>query len=109
MLSLSILVRRMVYPAKQVDFAGPLAVAIGKKPGSPRLTLHAISVRSPCKFGRCAQYLYWGFVIFLAGLQVYANFGPPPSSPEFMTMTALFFYMSLTLLAAWVERIATAH
>jgi hypothetical protein len=46
---------------------------------------------------------------FLAGLQVYANFGPPPSSPEFMAMTALFFYMSLTLLAAWVERIATAH
>lgn len=55
------------------------------------------------------QYLYWGFVIFLAGLQVYANFGPPPSSPEIMAMTALFFYMSLTLLAAWVERIATAH
>jgi hypothetical protein len=54
------------------------------------------------------QYLYWGFVIFLAGLQVYANFGPPPSSPETMAMTALFFYVTLALLAAWVERIAIA-
>ena len=54
------------------------------------------------------QYLYWGFVILLAALQVYANFGPPSSSPETMAMTALFFYVALALLAAWVERVATA-
>ena len=54
------------------------------------------------------RYLYWGFVIFLAALQVYANFGPPPSSPEAMAMTALFFYVGLALLAAWIERVATA-
>jgi hypothetical protein len=38
------------------------------------------------------QYLYWGFVAVLAALQVYANFGPPPLSPETMAMTALFLY-----------------
>jgi hypothetical protein len=54
------------------------------------------------------QYLYWGFVIFLAGLQVYANFGPQPSSPETMAMTALVFYMTLAMLAALIEYIATA-
>jgi uncharacterized membrane protein HdeD (DUF308 family) len=53
------------------------------------------------------RYLFWGFVILLAALQVYANFGPPPSSPETMAMTALFFYVALALLAAWVERMAT--
>jgi hypothetical protein len=41
------------------------------------------------------QYLYWGFVAVLAALQVYANFGPPPSSPETMAMTALLFYVML--------------
>jgi hypothetical protein len=46
-------------------------------------------------------------VIVLAALQVYANFGPPPSSPEMMAMTVLFFYVTLALLAAWVERVAT--
>jgi uncharacterized membrane protein HdeD (DUF308 family) len=54
------------------------------------------------------RYFYWGFVIFLAAIQVYANFGPPPSSPEAMAMMALFLYVALALLAAWVERIATA-
>ena len=54
------------------------------------------------------QYLYWGFVIVLAALQVYANFGSPPSSPEMMAMTSLFSYVTLALLAAWVERIATS-
>jgi len=54
------------------------------------------------------QYLYWGFVAVLAALQVYANFGPPSSSPETMAMTALFLYVTLALLAAWVERAAIA-
>lgn len=53
------------------------------------------------------RYVFWGFVIFLAAMQVYANFGPPPSSPEAMAVIALVFYMVLALLAASVERIAT--
>jgi hypothetical protein len=54
------------------------------------------------------RYVYWGFVIVLAVLQVYANFGPPPSSPDAMAMTALFLYVALAVAAAWVERVATA-
>jgi hypothetical protein len=38
--------------------------------------------------GRC---VFWAFVFFLALLQVYANFGPPPSSPEAMAAIALAF------------------
>jgi hypothetical protein len=51
--------------------------------------------------------VFWAFVFFLALLQVDANFGPPPSSPEAMAVTALVFYLVLALSAAWVERIAT--
>jgi hypothetical protein len=51
-------------------------------------------------------YVFWGFVIFLAALQFYANFGPPPTSPDAMAVTALVFYVALALLAAWVERFA---
>jgi hypothetical protein len=53
------------------------------------------------------RYAYWGFVVFLAAVQVYANFGPPPSSPDAMAVTALVFYAVLAFAAAWVERIAT--
>ena len=42
-------------------------------------------------------------------LSFYANFGPPPSSPEAMAATALAFYLVLALLAAWVEPIATSR
>ena len=52
------------------------------------------------------RYVYWGFVIFLAAIQVYANFGPPPSSPQAMAGTALAFYVVLALLAVGVERMA---
>jgi hypothetical protein len=52
------------------------------------------------------RYVFGGFVILLVAVQVYANFGPPPSSPEAMAVTALTFYVVLALLAAWVERIA---
>jgi hypothetical protein len=58
--------------------------------------------------GANGRYVYWGFVIVLAVLQVYANFGPPPSSPDAMAMTALFLYVALAVAAAWVERVATA-
>jgi hypothetical protein len=51
--------------------------------------------------------VFWGFVIFLAALQVYANFGPPPATPDAMAVTALTCYVVLALLAAGVERIAT--
>jgi hypothetical protein len=53
------------------------------------------------------RYAFWSFVLFLAALQVYANFGPPPSSPEAMAVKALAFYVVLAFVAAWVERIAT--
>lgn len=52
------------------------------------------------------KYAFWSFVVFLAAMQVYANFGPPPASPEAMAVMALAFYLVLALLAAWVERIA---
>jgi hypothetical protein len=58
--------------------------------------------------GANGRYVYWGFVIVLAVLQVYANFGPPPSSPDAMAMTALFLYVALAVAAAWVERVAIA-
>ena len=32
--------------------------------------------------------MFWGFVVLLATLQIYANFGPPPSSPDAMAITA---------------------
>jgi hypothetical protein len=57
--------------------------------------------------GARGRYVFWGFVIFLAAAQVYANFGPPPSSSEGFAISALASYMVLALLAAWVERIAT--
>ena len=53
------------------------------------------------------RYAYWGFVLFLAAVQVYANFGPPPSTPQNMAITALAFYAVLAFAAAFVERIAT--
>ena len=43
----------------------------------------------------------------LSAKQVHANFGPPPTSPEAVVVTALAFYAVLALVAAWVERIAT--
>jgi Ca2+/Na+ antiporter len=55
------------------------------------------------------RYVFWGFVIFLAAMQVYANFGPPPTSPEAMAVTALAFYLVLALSAAWVERISVTE
>jgi len=50
--------------------------------------------------------VFWGFIVFLAMLQVYANFGPPPGSTDGMAIMALGFYVVLSLLAAGVERFA---
>jgi hypothetical protein len=52
------------------------------------------------------RHAFWAFIIVLAAFQVYANFGPAPSSPKLFAVTALAFYVVLALLAAWVERIS---
>jgi hypothetical protein len=51
-------------------------------------------------------HLFWAFIVFLAVMQVYANFGPPPATPETMAVMALGLYGVLALLAALVERYA---
>src|SRR5439155_12050378 len=54
--------------------------------------------------GTRGRGIYWGFVVLLAVAQIYGNFGPPPSSPENMGMTALFFSVLLAALGGLVER-----
>jgi hypothetical protein len=58
--------------------------------------------------GARGRYVFAAFIVLLAIVQVFANFGPPPSSPQAMAVTALVFYLVLALLAGWVERTATA-
>jgi hypothetical protein len=55
---------------------------------------------------RRGRLLYWSFVLLLALLQIYVDFGPPPSSPADMAILALVTYTVLAVLAAWVERFA---
>ena len=55
------------------------------------------------------RYALWGFVALMAAIQVYANFGPPPSSPSAMAIMALALYAVLGLLAALVERSADSE
>jgi hypothetical protein len=43
--------------------------------------------------------------VLLALLQVYANFGPPPSSETAMAIMALGLYVTLAAMAALVERL----
>jgi hypothetical protein len=50
--------------------------------------------------------IYWGYVALLAVVQIYGNFGPPPSSPANMGAMALFSYVLLAALAGMVERMA---
>lgn len=57
--------------------------------------------------GAKGRRIFFAFVAFLAFMQVYANFGPPPSSPNAMAVMALVLYAGLALLAAWVERTST--
>jgi hypothetical protein len=57
--------------------------------------------------GASGRYLYWGFVVVLAAVQIIDNFGPPPSSDKMMAIFALAFYIALSLLAAWMEHVAT--
>lgn len=67
--------------------------------------LYARAIGVTSARGRAAL---WGFAALLAAFQVYANFGPPPSSPRAMAVIALSFYAVLAAVAAWVERIAAA-
>jgi hypothetical protein len=54
------------------------------------------------------RHMFLNFVIFLGVFQVYANFGPPPSAPETMALSALGSYLLMACVAAWVEQTATA-
>jgi hypothetical protein len=65
--------------------------------------------RSTTFAGPRGRYAFGGFMIFLAVIQVYANFGPPPPSTNAMAATALASYLGLALVAAWVERTATVR
>ena len=51
--------------------------------------------------------VYWAFVLVLAALEAYANFGPAPAAPVPMAITSLTFYALLAFAAGWVERNAT--
>jgi hypothetical protein len=51
-------------------------------------------------------FVFWGFVLFLVAMQIYANFGPPPASTDSMAVMALGFYVVLAFLAALIERIS---
>jgi hypothetical protein len=64
-------------------------------------------VRATTFKGAEGRYVFLSFLVFLVVLQIYANFGPPPSSPAVMAVTALALYVAVALLAGWVERIAT--
>jgi len=73
------------------------------------LALGAVIYARRTRFARAnGRHLYWGFIILLAALQVYGNFGPSPASPQSRAITAFSFYAGLALLAALVERTATA-
>jgi hypothetical protein len=50
------------------------------------------------------RYKFWGFIVALALLQLYANFGPPPATPFGLALTGLSSYGVLSVIAAWVER-----
>jgi hypothetical protein len=56
--------------------------------------------------GAKGRNMFSAFLVFLVVMQVYANLGPPPSTPSAMAVMALVVYAGLASLAAWVERIA---
>jgi hypothetical protein len=51
-----------------------------------------------------SRYKFWGFIVVLALLQFYANFGPPPPTSVGLALTGLASYAILAVIAAWVER-----
>jgi hypothetical protein len=52
-----------------------------------------------------ARLALWAFIVLMAALQVYVNFGPPPSSEPMMAIVALTLYVLLAAIAKWVERV----
>lgn len=60
----------------------------------------------PAMGGRGRAFL-WGYIVLLALIQVYANFGPAPTSTQVMAIMAFGFYVLLAAMAAVVERVAT--
>jgi hypothetical protein len=54
------------------------------------------------------RLMFWLFVVLLGIVQVYANFGPPPSSPNAMAVTAVAFYLTFAALSACVGRVRPA-
>jgi hypothetical protein len=55
--------------------------------------------------GRRGHIALRSFVVLLVLLQIYANFGPPPSSQTAMAIMALGLYVALAAVAALVERL----
>jgi hypothetical protein len=51
-----------------------------------------------------SRYRFWGFIAILAVLQLYANIGPPPSTPADLAITGLASFAILSAIAGWVER-----
>lgn len=57
--------------------------------------------------GARGKFAFAAFLFVIALTQVYANFGPPPPSPQFFAVFAISLYAIMALLALWVERFAT--
>ena len=51
-------------------------------------------------------FVFAAFLILLILIQVYANFGPPPTSPKSFAVFAISLYAIMALLAAGLERFA---
>jgi hypothetical protein len=64
--------------------------------------IYALGLPAATTKGRVAP---WAFVVLMVALQVYVNFGPPPSSAPMMAILALALYVLLAAIAAWVERL----
>jgi hypothetical protein len=65
-----------------------------------------VYVRAMPQTSAKGRAVFWGYSGALAALQAYANFGPPPASPQAMALTALSLYVALAILAGLVERTA---
>jgi hypothetical protein len=86
---------------RHVALSFPLELAL--------LVLGAWFYARQSRFGNASgKHLYWGFVVLLAALQAYGNFGPAPASPRSMAITAFSFYVVVALVAGLVERMALA-
>jgi hypothetical protein len=62
--------------------------------------LYRRALPSKTRFGDAAL---WAFVAFMAGVELYGTFGPPPASPAAEAQTALLAYGLLALLAGAVD------